>query len=134
MAKTFSIAGIVVNGQNVKVRFANDMVRRIKQFSKGGASRCEFVELPNEMTKLEALAYLKQHEKFQSAEDQALINDTMLDREKDSKKGGVKVSKPREKKAEKPSLEAIKARAKKETKDSVIESIVNTLTEEQPAE
>ena len=130
MAKTFSVAGIVVQGQNVKVRFANDLIRRVKQFAKGGAERCEFVELPNEMTKLEALAYLKQHAKFQSAEDQALINDTMVDREKDSKKSEVKVRQPRVKKETKPSLEAIKARAKKD----VVDSIVDTLTKDQSTE
>jgi hypothetical protein len=109
--QTFKVAGITVHGDSIKVRFTDDMVRRIKQFTKGGASRCDFVELPSEMTKIEALNYLAQHADFQSPSDQATIADCLADKSKESKKGEVKV------KAEKtkPSLAAIKARAKKAT-------------------
>ena len=109
MAKSqlFKVAGITVHNGNAKVRFTDDMVRRVKQFTKGGATRCDFIELPNEMTKVEALKYMQTHELFQSAEDQATISDSLADREKEAKKGTVKV------KAAKPSLDAIKARGKK---------------------
>ena len=110
MAKTsqlFKVAGITTHNGNAKVRFTDDMVRRIKQFSKGGATRIDLVELPNEMTKIEALKYLASHADFQSAEDQATIADSLADKEKVANKGTVKV------KANKPSLDAIKARAKK---------------------
>lgn len=110
MAKTsqlFKVAGITVHNGNAKVRFTDDMVRRIKQFTKGGATRCDFIELPNEMTKVEALKYMQAHADFQSAEDQATIADTLADKEKEASKGTVKV------KANKPSLESIKARGKK---------------------
>lgn len=109
MAKTsqlFTVAGITVNKGNAKARFANDMIRRIKQFTKGGHERVDFIELPNEMTKIEALKYLQSHADFQSAEDQATIADALEDREKTAK-DTVKV------KATKPSLDAIKARGKK---------------------
>ena len=53
-AQTFKVAGITVHNGNAKVRFTDDMVRRVKQFTKGGATRCDFVELPSEMTKVEA--------------------------------------------------------------------------------
>jgi len=106
-SQTFKVAGITVHNGNAKVRFTDDMVRRIKQFTKGGASRVDFVELPSEMTKVEALKYLASHADFQSAEDQATIADTLADKEKEAKKGTVKV------KATKPSIDAIKARAKK---------------------
>jgi uncharacterized protein with LGFP repeats len=112
MAKTsqlFKVAGITVHNGNAKVRFTDDMVRRIKQFTKGGATRVDFVELPSEMTKVEALKYLASHADFQSAEDQATIADTLADKEKEAKKGTVKV------KATKPSIDAIKARAKKKS-------------------
>lgn len=105
-AKLFKVAGITVHNGNAKVRFTDDMVRRVKQFTKGGATRCDFVELPNEMTKVEALKYLQSHADFQSAEDQATLADSLADKEKVSSKGTVKV------KASKPSLDAIKARAK----------------------
>lgn len=117
-SQTFKVAGISVHNGNAKVRFTDDMIRRIKQFTKGGATRCEFVELPSEMTKIEALKYLQTHELFQSAEDQATIADSLEDRVKESKKtsGEVKV------KAKKPSLDAIKARAKK--KDVTAEEVI----------
>lgn len=105
--QTFKVAGITVHGDSVKVRFTDDMVRRIKQFTKGGATRVDFVELPSEMTKVEALKYLQGHEMFQSANDQATITDALADREKEARKGEVKV------KAQKPTLEGIKARGKK---------------------
>ena len=63
--QTFKVAGITIHNGNAKVRFTDDMVRRIKQFTKGGASRVDFVELPSEMTKVEAffsLANLKSFE------------------------------------------------------------------------
>ena len=106
-SQTFKVAGITVHNGNAKVRFTDDMVRRVKQFTKGGATRCDFIELPSEMTKIEALKYMQTHELFKSAEDQATIADSLADREKEAKKGTVKV------KASKPSVEAIKARAKK---------------------
>jgi hypothetical protein len=106
--QTFKVAGITTHGTSTKVRFTDDMIRRVKQFSKGGASRIDLIELPNEMTKIEALKYLQTHETFKSAEDQATIADTLADKEKEARKGEVKV-----KATKKPSLDAIKARAKK---------------------
>ena len=105
--QTFKVAGITIHNGNAKVRFTDDMVRRIKQFTKGGASRVDFVELPSEMTKVEALKYLATLPEFASASDQATIADTLADKTKEANKGTVKV------KATKPSIDAIKARAKK---------------------
>ena len=107
ISQTFKVAGITVHNGNAKVRFTDDMVRRIKQFTKGGASRVDFVELPTEMTKIEALKYIATLPEFASAGDQATISDALADKEKEASKGEVKV------KAKKPSLDAIKARAKK---------------------
>ena len=111
-AQTFKVVGITVHGDSTKVRFTDDMVRRIKQFTKGGATRCDFVELPSEMTKVEALKHMATLPEFASAEDQATIADSLADREKEAKKGTVKV------KATKPSLDAIKARGKKAVKET----------------
>lgn len=128
MSKTFKVAGITTHNGNAKVRFTDDMIRRIKQFTKGGATRVDFVELPSEMTKLEALEYMKSHELFQSSEDQATINDAMLDKqEKPAKqKREVKV------KAGKPSLEKIKARAKKQvTAEEILETVQAVQSEQE---
>jgi hypothetical protein len=108
MAKdTFKVAGITTHNGNSKVRFTDDMVRRVKQFGKGGATRIDLVELPSEMTKVEALKYLQTHSDFQSSGDQLLINDSLADRSKAPKEVKVKATK-----ANKPTMASIKAKAK----------------------
>jgi hypothetical protein len=102
----FKVAGITTHNGNSKVRFTDDLIRRVKQFTKGGASRIDLIEMPSAMTKIDALKYLQGHTDFQSPEDQALIADSLGDREK-APKSEVKV------KAGKPSLDAIKQRGKK---------------------
>jgi hypothetical protein len=99
------------------------MVRRIKQFSKGGASRVDFIELPSEMTKLEALKYMATQPEFASAGDQATIADCIEDRVKEANKGTVKVKATKSPKTTKPSIDAIKARGKK-TKEVSVEEIL----------
>ena len=103
--KLFTVVGITVHNGNAKVRFTDDMGRRVKQFSKGGATRVDFVTLPNAMSKIDALRYMLTLSNFASAEDQATINETLADREREARKGEVKVQ-------AKPSLDAIKGRAK----------------------
>jgi len=121
MAKqTFKVAGMTTNNGNTKVRFTDDMVRRIKQFTKGGHTRVDFVDLPSEMTKIEALNYLATHADFQSPADQATIADTLADKTKEANKGTVKVKVSKTK----PSIDAIKARAKKVTKEVSVEQVL----------
>lgn len=117
--QTFKVAGITTHNGNAKVRFTDDMVRRIKQFTKGGASRIDLVELPSEMTKIEALKYMATLAEFASAEDQATIADSLEDRQKEAHKGEIKV-----KATKKPSIDAIKARAKKKevTPEQILEA------------
>ena len=117
--QTFKVAGITTHGTSTKVRFTDDMVRRVKQFSKGGATRIDLVELPSEMSKVEALKYLQTHADFQSAADQATIADSLADKQKEAKKGEVKVKVSKTK----PSMDAIKARAKK-TKEVTAEELL----------
>ena len=105
MSNVYTVVGITVHNGNAKVRFTEDMARRVKQFTKGGATRCDFVTLPSAMTKIEALKFMLTLPEFASAEDQATINDTLADREKEARKGEVRVQ-------AKPSLDSIKSRAK----------------------
>jgi hypothetical protein len=123
--QTFKVAGITVHNGNAKVRFTDDMVRRIKQFTKGGATRVDFIELPSEMTKIEALKYMQAHADFQSAADQATIADTLEDKSKEASKGEVKVKASKTK----PSIDAIKARAKKSVTAEDVLAAVNEVTE-----
>jgi hypothetical protein len=57
--KTFTVAGYATNSDGtVKVRFANDLVSRIKILNKAGCTNVNLVELPRPMTKLEALEFM----------------------------------------------------------------------------
>ena len=123
--QTFKVVGITVHNGNAKVRFTDDMVRRVKQFTKGGASRCDFIELPSEMTKIEALKFLQTHADYQSGDDQAVISDALADREKEARKGEVKVKVAKAK----PSMDAIKARAKAKTKDVTVDQLLAVVGE-----
>ena len=91
--QTFTVVGITEHNGNVKVRFTDDMVRRVKQFSKGGASRIDFIELPEPMTKIEALKYMLTCKEFSNENDQATIQDTLEDKEREARKGTVKIKK-----------------------------------------
>ncbi len=131
-SKLFTVAGITTHSrENVtvtKVRFGTDLVRLSKMLSSdrkigvsykfGGrddgyldSKRVDLVELPQAMTKLDAVKFLQSHPQFQSAEDQATIAEAL----------GAKTPKtPRTPKAPKvkatkakPSIDSIKSRAKK---------------------
>jgi hypothetical protein len=57
--KLFTVAGTATHAGVTKVRFANDLVARIKILAKAGATDINLVELPKPMTKLEALQHLQ---------------------------------------------------------------------------
>ena len=57
--KLFTVAGTATHNGVTKVRFANDLVARIKILTKAGATDINLVELPKPMNKLEALQYLQ---------------------------------------------------------------------------
>jgi hypothetical protein len=115
--QTFKVVGITEHDGNVKVRFTHDMVRRVKQFSKGGAQRIDFIELPTEMNKIDALKYMLTCREFSSEDDQATIQDTLEDKIKEFGKGGVKVKKT-------VSLDAIKNRPRKDVSvDDILEAV-----------
>ena len=118
--QTFTIIGIADLNCDFKVRFTNDMVRRIKIFSKQGATRCDFIELPEPMTKVEGLKFMATHHLFESPEDQATIADTIADKEKTSSKGSMKVN---------LSLDAILERGKAQqvADNAVLESVLDAV-------
>jgi hypothetical protein len=57
--KLYTVAGTAKHNGVTKVRFANDLVARIKILTKAGATDINLVELPRAMTKLEALQHLQ---------------------------------------------------------------------------
>jgi hypothetical protein len=117
IGNTFTVVGITDHGGNVKVRFTDDMVRRVKQFSKGGAGRIDFIELPKPMTKIEALKYMLTCKEFSSEDDQATIQDTLEDKEREARKGSGTVKAT-------VSLDAIKNRPRK---DVTVADILETI-------
>lgn len=96
----FKVTGIsTLNGQT-KVRFANDLVSRVKILVKDGHTDIELIELPEALSKEDCVKYLKTtdlYSQFSAAIDAA-----------DDKYNGVKTVK-----ITKPaiSLEALQARA-----------------------
>jgi CCR4-NOT transcriptional regulation complex NOT5 subunit len=133
MAKSdqlWTCVGITVHDSVSKVRFGVDRIRRIKQFTKGGATRVDMVDLPQEMNKLDALNFMRAHEDFQSPEDQSVISDAYDYRAKVSgkTKGEVKVRVSRGKKAA-PSMDSIKSRARKAKAQVSAEDVVQAATE-----
>jgi hypothetical protein len=118
-SQTFKVVGITENNNNAKVRFTQDVVRRVKQFSKGGCTRIDFIELPQAMTKIEALKYMLTHPSFQSDEDQATIADTLADKEKELRKGTIRIK-------NELSLDSIKKRPRNDVTVSDILDVVNS--------
>ena len=84
--KQFTVAGVSKLDGEYKVRFANDQLR-IKVLAKHGHEDITLVELPNAMSKLEAVKFIKTLDEFQGASEQSAIAD-YLDR-KDEKPAKV---------------------------------------------
>jgi len=89
--KTFTVAGTAKNSDGtVKARFANDLVARIKILNKAGCTDINLVELPREMTKLEALQYLTEQGITEGDAGYAVAA-KLAEKSKIAKKGEVKV-------------------------------------------
>ena len=101
--KLFTVAGTAKNSDGtVKARFANDLVARIKILNKAGCTDINLVELPREMTKLEALQYLTEQGITEGDAGFAVAN-KLAEKAKLAKKGEVKV------KASKPATKEVTA-------------------------
>ena len=111
--KLFTVAGTSKLDGEVKVRFAND-VMRIKVLAKNGHEDITLIELPEAMTKLDAVKFIKELEEFQGVAEQAAIAD-YLD-EKAEKPAKVKAEKPaKEAKPKAPKAKAVKEPATEPT-------------------
>jgi hypothetical protein len=98
--KTFKVAGVSAVKGNYKVRFANEM-SRIKVLIKTDHTDIELMELPSEMSKGQAVAFLKTTELVNKPEYLQAIETA------DAKYNQTETVKI---KTTKPSLEKIKAR------------------------
>ena len=127
--QTFKVAGIATLRGETKVRFSDNIVRRIKQYTKAGSTRIDFIDLPSEMTKIDAIKFLQGHADFQSPGDQATLVETLEVKVKEAAKAAKSVSVTKGKaKAKttvlktkmKPTLAGIKARVKKVDTSTVV--------------
>ena len=102
--KLFTVAGTATNPDGTtKVRFANDLVARIKILNKAGCTNLELVELPQPMTKLEAITYLQGLGTI-TGDAAFVLEGKAAEKSKVAKKSEVKVL------ATKPSIASIRAR------------------------
>jgi ABC-type antimicrobial peptide transport system ATPase subunit len=107
--KTFKVAGVSAVKGNYKVRFANDM-SRIKVLIKTDHTDIELMELPSEMSKGQAAAFLKTTALVNKPEYLQAIETA------DAKYNQVETVKVT---SAKPSLEKIKARGTKKVEAAV---------------
>lgn len=96
----FKVAGVSTFDGKTKVRFANDLVSRVKMLVKAGHQDINLVELAEPLSKNDIVKYLKTTDLMNTARFADAIHSA------DEKYNTVKVSKKSE-----ISLEAIKARA-----------------------
>ena len=85
--KTYTVCGTARNVDGtLKVRVANDIVSRIKTLVKYDCTDINLIELPEEMTKLNALEDIKNLPEFNSDEQQDEIRRRLYDVKEVSKK------------------------------------------------
>lgn len=109
--QVFTVAGTSKLNGEYKVRFANDTMR-IKVLAKHGHEDIELIELPNAMTKLDAVKYLATRDEFQTAGSQSAIADYLDRKDAAPKSKGPAVKSsvgPAAKKATKVSKAAVAA-------------------------
>lgn len=89
--KLFTVAGTARNADGtVKARFANDLVARIKILNKAGCTDINLIELPQAMTKLDALKYLTE-QGITEGDAGFVVANKLAEKSKIAKKGEVKV-------------------------------------------
>ena len=108
MDKLFTVGGVSKNKGAYKVRFANDLVSRIKILGKSDRD-IQLMELPHGMTKPQLVTFLKTTELYSNPMYQEAIDMA------DAKYNTVATVKVTKAKAEKPNMETLKAKAKAKT-------------------
>ncbi len=89
--KLFTVVGTATNPNGTtKVRFANDLVARVKILTKAGCSNIELMELPRPMTKLEALQFLQ--DKGAAGDAGYAIANKLAEKTRVAKRAEVKVA------------------------------------------
>jgi hypothetical protein len=82
--KLYTVVGTSTLNGETKIRFANDTMR-IKVLAKNGHTDINLVELPNEMTKIEAAKFLAALPEFSGAVEQEAIAEYLVKHDKQPK-------------------------------------------------
>lgn len=91
MEQKFKVAGTAMLNGITKVRFANDLVSRIKILVKNNCENINLIELPEPMTKLEALKHLESLNWGDKDFDAGYaITEKLYEKNKDAKRGEYK--------------------------------------------
>jgi hypothetical protein len=106
--KLFTVSGVSKNKGAYKVRFANDIVSRIKILSKSDQD-IQLIELPQGMDKPAVVTYLKTHELYANPAYKEAIDLA------DAKYNPVVTVKATKTKKAAPSMDNLKARAEAKT-------------------
>jgi|GEM_PF-1593704 len=110
----FTVAGTSNRNGEVKVRFANDLVSRIKALHRAKHTDVNLIELPRPMSKIEALQYL-QTVGIVEGEAGFVVSTKLAEKSKVAKRGEVKVS---AKSAKAPKVKAV-------TAEAIVEAVTN---------
>lgn len=73
--KLYTVAGTSIKGGKTKIRFSRDLAVRTKTLIATGDTDINLVELPSEMTKVQAVQYLSRHPDFVQEYEQAAFAD-----------------------------------------------------------
>lgn len=91
--KKFTIVGTAINADGtIKVRWANDLVARIKILDKGGCTNIDLIELPKAMTKLAAAEYFLEKKTNLSEAQKEILEVKIAEKSKASKRSTMKTT------------------------------------------
>lgn len=90
--KTFTVVGTSTKNGQVKVRWANDLVSRIKILNKAGDTDVDLIELSTPMTKLEAAQYFLDNKEGLSDAQREILEAKIAEKGKAGKRREVKAT------------------------------------------
>jgi len=91
--KTFTIVGTAVNKDGtIKVRWANDLVTRIKILDKAGCEDIDLIELAEGMTKLDAATYFLANRPNLNDAQKEILEIKIAEKTKTSKRAAMKTT------------------------------------------
>ena len=91
--KTFTVVGTAVNADGtIKVRWANDLVSRIKILDKAGCTDIDLMELTEGMTKLVAAQYFLDNRKNLSEAQKEILEVKIAEKSRVTKRATMKTT------------------------------------------